>query len=356
MSGRVQVAARAIPVSLPHEDLVSSLLAWVIVTALYFDGRAHVLGLPDSFFTPWHAFLYGGLLLLVGWLAVLSRMTARRQGAGRFAVVPTGYGPAVAGAVIFGVGGVADMVWHEVFGIESGLDALLSPTHLVLFAGGSLLFSGPVRAVRGRAGSPGPLAAVASALSVTAIAGIVAFALSYISGFLADQPAYPLSNAAEGSAEHIASDAMASAGLASYVVTSLVIVVPLTFMLRLGIVPPGAVFFLVTSLAVLGEVLYDFTNPWVMGAGAVAGAVAELVLAGLRRRGARLRLQELILAALLPLLLWPGQLLAIEVLWHVQWSPELINGVVIVSSVLSFMTVLVLGVPARQDRGTSLHR
>jgi hypothetical protein len=182
------------------------------------------------------------------------------------------------------------------------------------------------------------------------MAAIVAFALSYISGFLADQPAYPLSNAPENSAEHIASDAMASAGLASYVVTSLVIVVPLAFMLRLGIAQPGTVFFLVTSLAVLGEVLYDISNAWVMVAGAVAGVVAELVLAGLRRRGTRLRLQELILAALLPLLLWPGQLLAIEVLWHVQWSPELVNGVVIVSSALSFITVLVLGVPARQDK------
>ncbi|NKR10605.1 MULTISPECIES: hypothetical protein [unclassified Paenarthrobacter] len=47
------------------EDLVAAVLGLVIVTAVYFDGRAHILGLPDSFFTPWHAFLYGGLLLLL---------------------------------------------------------------------------------------------------------------------------------------------------------------------------------------------------------------------------------------------------------------------------------------------------
>lgn len=38
------------------------------------------------------------------------------------------------------------MLWHSRFGIEAGIEALLSPTHLVLALGGMLMVSGPLRA------------------------------------------------------------------------------------------------------------------------------------------------------------------------------------------------------------------
>ena len=37
------------------------------------------------------------------------------------------------GVITFAVGMVGDFAWHQVFGIEVAIDALLSPTHLVLF-------------------------------------------------------------------------------------------------------------------------------------------------------------------------------------------------------------------------------
>jgi hypothetical protein len=48
-------------------------------------------------------------------------------------------------AVLFLVAGVGDMIWHTVFGIETGLDAALSPTHLLLVASGTLLLTSPLR-------------------------------------------------------------------------------------------------------------------------------------------------------------------------------------------------------------------
>src|SRR5262249_51465463 len=57
--------------------------------------------------------------------------------------MPAGYGLALAGGVLFFVGGGADLLWHTVFGIEFGIDALLSPPHLWLFVAGALLLSGP---------------------------------------------------------------------------------------------------------------------------------------------------------------------------------------------------------------------
>ena len=38
------------------------------------------------------------------------------------------------------------MLWHLAFGIEIGLDALVSPTHLLLLTSGVLLLTCPLRA------------------------------------------------------------------------------------------------------------------------------------------------------------------------------------------------------------------
>ena len=43
-------------------------------------------------------------------------------------------------------GAIGDMFWHIVFGIEVSIDALLSPTHLLLLIGALLILSGPLRA------------------------------------------------------------------------------------------------------------------------------------------------------------------------------------------------------------------
>lgn len=204
-----------------------------------------------------------------------------RQRSDRLAIIPAGYGQAVAGAAVFAAGGVGDMVWHQLFGVEFGIDALLSPTHLALFAGGALLFSGPIRAARLRRGASSPWTGLPAVLSGTAIAAVAAFALSYLSGFLADQATVALSHAPEGTAEHITSEAMASAGLASYLVTSRVMVTPLASLIRHGLALPGAATFLVVSLAVLASVvLADFPNPGVILAAAVAGVLADVALFG----------------------------------------------------------------------------
>ena len=36
--------------------------------------------------------------------------------------------------------------WHTILGVETGLDALLSPTHLLLFIGMAAILTTPVRA------------------------------------------------------------------------------------------------------------------------------------------------------------------------------------------------------------------
>ena len=43
------------------------------------------------------------------------------------------------GAVVFGIGGASDAIWHTLFGIETGVEPLITPSHLMLFLGSFLM-------------------------------------------------------------------------------------------------------------------------------------------------------------------------------------------------------------------------
>ena len=145
-------------------------LDWLVVAAsawlgfgLYWDGWAHGYGLPDSFWTIWHAAFYFGFgacaVVLLGAVVL-----ARPNAASWRAAIPVGYEYAVAGVLLFGIGGIFDAAWHTVFGIEFSTDALLSPSHMVLGTGAALIVSGPfvAGARRMRAGLVANLPAVLS--------------------------------------------------------------------------------------------------------------------------------------------------------------------------------------------------
>jgi hypothetical protein len=67
--------------------------------------------------------------------------------------LPPGYDLSLIGTLVFFLGGVLDMLWHSVFGIEADVEALLSPSHLVLALGSTLMLTGPLRAAWRRAGA-----------------------------------------------------------------------------------------------------------------------------------------------------------------------------------------------------------
>ncbi len=128
-----------------YDWTVVLLSAWYVV-GLFLDGWAHH-HIPEleSFFTPWHAVFYTGFLAVAGFLmATLVRNHAK--GYPWRHAMPPGYELSVLGVLIFMAGGLGDMVWHEIFGIESGVEALLSPTHLLLAVGMTLIINAPFRA------------------------------------------------------------------------------------------------------------------------------------------------------------------------------------------------------------------
>lgn len=126
-------------------DVAASVLSVLLVGGFFVDLWAHSHDRVDeSFFTPWHAILYAsaglfGGILLAFWLR------NRREGTSIGMALPPGYGLSLIGAGLFLAAGLGDLVWHVAFGIEENIDALLSPTHLVLAASGFLMVFGPVR-------------------------------------------------------------------------------------------------------------------------------------------------------------------------------------------------------------------
>jgi len=93
-------------------DWMATVVLVVLIGGTYLDGWAHNHGKVDNtFFTPWHAILYAGLVL-VGLFLGVNLLLNRRKGYPWLEALPPGYGISLFGVIVFGVGGVLDMVWH----------------------------------------------------------------------------------------------------------------------------------------------------------------------------------------------------------------------------------------------------
>jgi hypothetical protein len=125
-------------------DWAMVVLGGWLLGGLYVDGWAHnhLSTTLESFFTPWHAAFYSGFLAVAS-LTAGALLSNHARGAPWGRALPPGYGLSLVGAGVFAASGVGDLIWHLLFGIEVGMEALLSPTHVGLTLGVGLLVSGP---------------------------------------------------------------------------------------------------------------------------------------------------------------------------------------------------------------------
>ena len=336
-------------------DLATTLGGAWLVFGLFLDGWAHLnVGGTDGFFTPWHAVLYSGFGALAVWTAAVV-WWSRAPGGSLLRAVPDGYRGTVAGVAVFGVGGALDFAWHMVFGVEVGIDALISPSHLVLAAGGALILSTGVRADRHRraASEQWTFTALVSVALTTALA---AFFLIYSSAFAGSAAALELNLVPEGAPGHLESELPVIAGVSGYVITTVLLAVPLLFILgsaarpRLGMITVlvGSVAWL--SIAVVG-----------MPAAAVGGAVGATVAAALAD-AAMMLVPRTPRTAWLPVqvggtvaLVWTGHLLGLAAADAVRWPVTLVTGAVMLSTLLAAAIAVVTQPGARRDAsGTAI--
>ena len=117
-----------------------------LVTGLQLDAFAHST-IPDleTFWTPWHAVLYSGIAVCGLTLLWLLRPRLPEVITYRSIVhqTPPALRLPVVGMALLLVGGGIDTLWHNLFGIEDGLEIFLSPSHFLIIIGMVLVACGP---------------------------------------------------------------------------------------------------------------------------------------------------------------------------------------------------------------------
>lgn len=319
--------------------------AW-FAAGLYLDGWAHAhIADMETFFTPWHAVLYSGFaataLLLVG-------MTLRnhRSGYPWHASIPRAYELSLLGAAIFMVAGVGDMTWHIVFGIEHSIDALLSPTHILLAIGGTLLGSGPLRSAWRRPpgdDAGGVLRWGPMVLSFCYLYSVLTFFTQYA------DPLYSPIASQVGLGVYVSGDDWSLGLGASAILLQTAILVGMVLVLvRRRRFPPGSLALVLglnaLGMTVMSNVMPISVVPLILAA-VLAGAVGDVLLLWLRPlpgRPAALRLY----AFALPVVFYTFYFAALALDGGIWWTVHFWTGSIIVAGIAGFLLSCVAVPPA----------
>ncbi|MEZ4640702.1 MAG: hypothetical protein R2873_36400 [Caldilineaceae bacterium] len=321
-------------------DWLLGIVSAVFVGGLFLDGWAHNHGKVDqSFFTPWHAFFYAGFLV-TGLVVVGAVIVNRLRGYNLYDAIPTGYKTTLTGLMIFAAGGVGDLGWHTLFGIEEDIEALFSPTHLMLGIGISLIVTGPLRAAWNRRGKADSWRALGPAiLSVGLLISTFSFFLMF---------AHPINTIIGGARHrHFMNDIGVMAGMLALITMAALMIGPVLLILRRWTLPPGALT-LIWGLHTAGMTVLDYEDSqqlW-MALGMMA-VVVVLDVAVWRFRAALQRADNLRLFAFTaPVLLFGAYFGVLELTEGIGWSIHLWTGAVFLTGVAGLLLSYLLMPPA----------
>ncbi len=346
------LADEARPRATRRENLLTVAFATWLIVGIFVDGWAHNNDKPETFFTPWHALFYSGFLATAIWMLW---MVQRRRAAGGtgVAAIPVGYGLGLLGVAAFAFGGVFDMTWHELFGIEVDLEALLSPSHLVLFIGGLLVTTSPLRAAWSEPGEDAPtfrslLPALVS--TVVATASVAFFFMDFapsLSGAMTEGPYRFI--AMEFKNPDVASwmvEEVQIEGYAAILVTTIILLAPALLLAGRWTLPFGTFTFLFGVVSTLVAAIESFDMGPAFASAAVAGLTGDLLYRRLRPSSQR-RWQMRAVAAAVPAVMWLAYFAILAVSRSVGWSVELWSGVCVMTAITGFgLSLLVVPPPA----------
>ncbi len=313
---------------------------------VFVDGWAHNNDRPESFFTPWHGLFYSGFIATALW------MWSRYQRHGR---APAGYGLGLLGVVGFGVGGAADMVWHMIFGVEVDLEALLSPSHLLLFASALLILSSPLRAAWSDPASRAPSLKqfVPPLVSATLVTAAVSFFLMPFSPFLSsaatNQPYRLIDRTVSGDVGAWLAEEVQLGGFASILLTTVVLVAPTLLLLRRWTLPFGSLTILFGTVTGLVSATEGFDMGETAFAGILTGLAGDLLVRTLRRRSMGTVAILRIVGAVVPAVLWLSYFGLLAVFYSVGWTVDLWAGITCMAVLAGLGLSLLVAPPAMPE-------
>ena len=337
-----------------REQLALAFFASWTVFGLYVDGWAHEHNKPETFFTPWHLLLYSGFVTGVLW-TVVDGWRQKRAG-----VVAPG---AVAGqritaiaVAMFITGAITDGIWHEVLGVEVNLEALLSPTHLLLMFGGVMLVTAPLRAAWIAGDEPdaptlrqfGPIL-----VSTTLAVAVLSFFFMYVSAFdantIGDRGLLRVANPQQQEWLPIAFQELRQIqGIMGVLVTNALLLGPVFLLLRRWR-PPVGTFTILFGVIALGMVGMNGWRYTALALPAVLGGLTADVLIDRLQPGVGREQQARIVAVAVPLVLWLSYFATYHLGWTVGWSAEIWTGSVFLA-VVSSLGLSLLAFPMRIQR------
>lgn len=336
-------------------NVVTMLAGLWLIVGIFIDGWAHSnpeLVELETFFTPWHGVLYSGFLasaLWIGWLIARNFKEDRSI----VEAIPRGYGLGLIGVFIFFLGGVGDMTWHIIFGIEENLEQLLSPTHLMLFIGALLILTCPFRAMwesnDPALQHPTLKQFLPALLSLTFAASLCGFFLMYLW-------ALGLKNATKLSYDYFHSNFSANQmwiyevatqekGVANFLITTFLFIIPLFIMMIRWRIPFGSITILFTLLSTLMGALDGFSNYEGIIAGAVTGFITDLLVKSYKiTRDRRVALR--VLSFIIPVVMFSIFFFLQHMMFGIAWSPDLWAGVLVLSGLAAVGVSLIAFPPA----------
>jgi hypothetical protein len=318
-------------------------------TGAYIDGWAHnhalaTGGTIETFFTPWHALLYGGYAL-VGLFLIGSAFFWHARGFAWKDSLPHGYGLSAAGVAVFALGGALDFVWHSLFGIEASTSALLSPTHLMLVFGAVMMYMGPARSVLARVDGPiswahdGPLV-----MSLLWLLSSFTFFTQYASPF-----ASTLASRARVPGNPDWYDLFAALGVAGVALQAALLAGVVLYAVRLRRVPFGTftvIFGINVLMVTFMRVDMISVSPLVLSAGALlAGLLTDVLYARLHpsaQRPTALR----IFGFCAPCFLYSAYFIAVVAFGGTYWNVHLLAGCVATAGLVGLLMSYLIAEPS----------
>ena len=282
----------------------------------YLDGSAHVnfSETIDSFFTPWHGILHSGLAASIAVLGTVY-VTNLAKGYNWLRALPPAYMRSILGAAIFFAAGIADLFWHEAFGFEADIEALVSPSHLSLAVCAVLMISSPLRMAWGGTRSQDAKMPWTAVLSMFAVLGVFTFFTQFASAFAESDL---LTSGISTGDTHLLDKALISGVL---IPSALWMVFILIAILRWKL-PAGSLTLLIAGNSILMfllTILSSRENWQILIAALFGGVVAEVLLRVLqpsRERLNALRWFSFLVPALLFLLYYLSLILTNGIWWN----------------------------------------
>ncbi|GIF20815.1 hypothetical protein BJ973_001279 [Actinoplanes tereljensis] len=308
--------------------------AW-LVTGLQLDAYAHATTPElETFWTPWHAVLYSGIAasgLTLVWL-----LRSRLPNIPTYATVialPNALRVPLLGMAFLLVGGGIDTLWHNIFGIEQGLEIFVSPSHEFIILGMVLVAVGPALMTTSDRLSfaDGTLVTISALLTVLPlhIYSLHANLLGTI--FFGD---------GENPVRIYSTDAQIMHG---FLFTTVLLLLPIILIGRRWRLPIGVPSLLVGLPAIAMHLMFLEGEPWWLPLTVAFGAVGVELVA--RVLGPVLPLSPgqawVLLGLVAPPLVWGALLVVADLEIGVGWNVHIVSGLLTYTALTGIGTVLI---------------